>query len=328
MDQKIKANHEKMKTSPDEAFTELEELIAEAQKKNDKRSELVLLFSKYNYYYLQQADFNLMINSAEELLKKAVEYKDVRYEAVANKCLARAYIFNNLLDKASKELEKGLAALEKGDSDNQDIINEKANIYTLYSNLNSAKKDYKTAINYLYMAAEEHEKLKLPEQRRKAKFMDYSNMAGIYLEFNLDSAEYYAHKSISMSLGNKKHFNFMFLNYIVLGRVSKKRENYPKAISYFEKAENIKENKVFLNIKELYENLIDIHEILGNHQVQKEYEAKLKDIELTIAQKQSYSLQKLYENAVNEKQQTPNLLTSESYNKLIDLLPQVAVMYR
>lgn len=287
---KVKANREKLKTSPEEGFIEMEELIEEARRLKDKEAELRLLFSKYEYHYLRQIDFNQMFSAAKELQSKAQNYNNIRYQAVSHKFLAEAYVFNGLYDNAIEEIEKGLFVLDKADGKEQNIINEKAKLYTTYANIHTSKKDYRSSIHYLRMSVKEHNKLTSPEQRRGTKFMDYSNLGMAFMQFDLDSATYYATKSVSLSLESEADHNLNFSNYLTLGKVEKKRKNYQKALHFFDKAENIIEGKYFLNIRELYTEFIEIHEILGNKKEQDSYRDKLRDLELTVSKRQNTAL--------------------------------------
>lgn len=293
LNQKITANQETLRIDPEKGFMELEALIEEAKKIKDEKAELFLLSSKYNYHYFRQIDFNKMFNAAKELQTKAKEYNSLKYQVIAYKYLANSYFFNELYDKSTEELENGLKLLEKTDNSRQDLVNERANIYTAYANVETSKKDYKSAINYLRLAATEHNKLTDPEQRRGTKFMDYSNLGTAFMQFDLDSASYYTNKSISLSLESEADHNLNFANYLTLGKVEKKRKDYEKALHFLNKADNIIDGKHFLNVKELYEELISVHEILGNQKEQQIYVNKLKDLELNVSQKQNTALQNL-----------------------------------
>lgn len=342
--------------TPLQAYKQLDSLLTEAIKANDAETELKILSKRYEYDYLQKIDFEQMISAAQILKERAQYHNNLLYEAKAHKYLAQTYSFNELYQKSIDELQKAMQILEHADAKDYIIIIEKANIHTAFANLYSLKKEHFSAIQSLLNSAKEHEKLTNPEQKRGTQFMDYANLSGAYLKVNLDSAKYYANKSIALSSPLEKEHNLMFLNYLVLGNVYQKKHDYETALTFYKKAEDIKENKHFLNIKELYGNFIKIYTLQENPEAVELYTNKLKDLNLTITQNQNKSLRKIIqtekENVLPKKRNTnliwiisipvllglggflffafkqkkrkqqtkPQSLTPENYNTLLELL--------
>lgn len=354
LEDKISDNKKLFQQQPEQALYDIDQLLDEAEKTGAQNSELNLLANRCEYYYFLRVDFEEMINSAMELQKKAITYKNLLYEAKSHKYLSQAYSFNELFEKSLEELELGMKVLDRADAKDSLIILEKANFHTAFANIYNLKKEYFSGIQSLLNSVKEHDKLTESDWKNGTKFMDYANLGGAYLMVNLDSAEYYAQKSISFSTEHEADHNLMFLNYIVLGDVFLKRKKYEEALAYYKKAESIKENKHFINVEKLYKNLIEVYQALNQDQLIAEYETKLKDLRLTVSESQNKSLRTIIrENAKKtepiekkennswlwiasgifilggaiyfliSRKKEPQIsvsLTQESYNKLIDLL--------
>src|SRR5690606_22817216 len=113
------------------------------------------------------------------------------------------------------------------------------------------------------------------------------------LKVNLDSAEYYAQKSLELKTENELNHNLTYLNYIVLGNVRFEKSEYVEALDFYKKAESIKENKHFINTKELYEKMILLYEKIDSPDLAADYRSKLKDLEFEISKNQNKSLRKI-----------------------------------
>ncbi|MBB4118254.1 DNA-binding CsgD family transcriptional regulator [Mesonia hippocampi] len=309
--------------TPLQAYKQLDSLLTEAINANDAETELKILSKRYEYDYLQKIDFEQMISAAQILKERAQYHNNLLYEAKAYKYLAQVYTFNGLYEKALKELSIGLKTINKVTPETPKTIMERANIYTAFTNTYTQNNEPFKGIQYIYKAIEEHGKLTNPEQKRGTQFMDYANLGGIYLKVNLDSAKYYAEKSITYSKPHEYNHNLMFLNYLVIGNVHLAKKDYPNAEKYYKKAEAIKEGKYFMNIKELYKNLIKTYAELNETELKKEYELKLKDLSLTIAQSQNNSLRKIIQNDKNNINSSPK---SRNKNNYYWILGALAVM--
>ena len=296
LNKKINKNESLFKKEPQKAFQEIDLLLAEAIELENAEAELKILSIRYKYDYLLKIDFEQMISSANILKDRAKAHKNLFYEAIAHKYLSQVYTFNGLYDKSLEELELSLETINKINPETPEIIIERANIFAAFTNVYMQKDEPFRGIQYIHKAVDEHEKLTDPELKRGTKFMDYANLGAGYLNVNLDSARYYANKSISYSRPDEYNHNLMFINHLVLGNVFLEKKEYNQAIAYYNKAESIEEGKYFMNLKELYENYIKIYEATGEDSSKQDYELKLKDLSLTIAQSQSNSLRKIIQN--------------------------------
>lgn len=298
---KIQQNQKLFESQPDVALLEIDSLIKEAEKLGKDSLELHLLATQAEYYYFLNTDFEEMLNSASVLEKKSKQYDNFLYEARAHKYRAQAFLFNELYDRSLEELQIGLKILENSKSTNPYVILEKANLHTSLANVYSLKKEHFSGIQSLLNSVKEHDKLENPEWRRGTKFMDYANLGGAYLKINLDSAEYYAQKSLELKTEREDNHNQTYLNYITLGSVQLEKDNYSDALQFFKQAENIKGNKHFINTKELYEKLILVYEKLDSPQLVNIYKESLKNLEFEISQNQNKSLRKIIKDSQTEK---------------------------
>lgn len=301
---KILENEALFKTDPLKAYKEIDKLLEQAIQLEDATAELRILSKRYKYDYFLKIDFEEMFSSAKILQDRAKHYKSLLYEAKSHKYLAQTYSFNELYDKALDELGLAMEILDKASPEDPDIIMEKANVYTAFANVYNLKDEYYSGIQSLLNSVKEHDKLSDSELKRGTKFMDYSNLGGAYLKVNLDSAVFYANKSISLSSYKEANHDLTFLNFIVIGDVYLSKGEYDQAVEFYNKAEAIKENKHFLNIKQLYTNLIDVYEKQGNIELKNVYENKLKDLSLTVTQNQNKSLRRIIQdkNLASSKQ--------------------------
>ncbi|KOS05582.1 hypothetical protein AM493_05695 [Flavobacterium akiainvivens] len=293
LEERVLHNRKLIFTEPEAYLKNLDVLMGLALKQHNRDAELELLAQRYNYYYFSEADFEHMLDAAQKLLRKSLDYNSFLYEAVAHKYMAQTYLFNGLYSRSGADLQKALDALDKLNATDKEVIQEKAKVYTAFSNLFTQTKEYPKSIQYLRFALLEHQKLKDTELKRGTSYMDYANLAGAYLEVNIDSAEYYAHKSNSLRKVSESSHELTFLNYIVLGKVYLQRKNYSEALSHFKKAETIEENKNFLNVQELYESLIKTYNGLGDANQANVYKRKLDQYKLSISENKNKSLVKL-----------------------------------
>ncbi|MFA5619251.1 MAG: LuxR family transcriptional regulator [Weeksellaceae bacterium] len=351
---KIQQNQKLFETQPDVALLEINTLIKEAERLGKDSLELRLLATQAEYYYFLNTDFEEMLNSAAVLEKKSKQYNNFLYEARAHKYRAQAFLFNELYDRALDELRVGLKILEDSKSEAPYVILEKANLHTALGNVYNLKGEHYSGFQSLLNSVKEHNKLENPEWRRGTKFMDYANLGSAYLKVNLDSAEYYAQKSLALKTEKEENHNQTYLNYIVLGNVRLEKGEYTDALSFYKKAESIKENKHFINTKELYEKMILLYEKMDSPKIASIYKEKLNELDFEISQNQNKSLRKIikenqpekktdtlwmwliagciailallgylywrYASKNNEKSTRPSILSTEKYNELIGLL--------
>ncbi len=306
-EERVEENKELFKTHPEVALIELEDLIRDAQLFENKSMELELIQSKYLYYQFLKSDFEQMMESANLLLEKAKLYNDIYFEAKAYFYLSEVYLINNLTEKSKTELQKALDVLDKGDENDYRIIWQKADTYTAFANIYNTKNEYFNALNSLKNSLKEHRKLSDSEMKRKALLMDYANIGGAYTYIeNLDSAEYFANQSLSITEEKEKSHNFTFINYITLGNIYLLRNNLDKALYFYKKAEAIKKGKYHLNVEELYEKIAEVYEKKGDKNLANEYKILLSELKLEVSRNQNKALVKYVEKSEEQPIESNN----------------------
>lgn len=295
LQERMTENRELLITEPDRAFSEMELLLEEAISTNDYSNELILL-SRICWYYNYSTDINSLIHAAQLMEKKAIKYKDKRFEATAHIYLSSAYAANNLYEKAIAEFDKALAILEKEDSKDTNIILAKANAYTHLANMYLSREEPEKALKNLFFASKEYEKLEGTEQKKEAQYEHYSFMAWCYLEIDLDSTEHYVKKSMNLEPVYSPNINITFLNYFLLGSIYKSRRNYHQALEYYHKAEALMpENSNSINRGLLFKGLQEVYQALSDTLNSNRYEMKTKGIDLEISHSKYKSMHKILE---------------------------------
>jgi len=285
-------NYKLVQTDPETAFKESGKIIKQADRSHNQEAELRAMVTRC-FYYKTKNDFENMMVAARLLFQKAGKYDDYTYQAIAKNYLFDAYNFNNLYDKAVQELEQGLQIINKKKAEDSLSIVAKANIYISFANHFASLNDAGNRIRYIKLSLAEHEKFSDEKYRQRLQFMDYSNLAAVYLDVNTDSAKYYAELSISKDKGYSSMEGFRFLNFSILGEVALKERKYENAISYFNQAEKVVDYKNPVNVEKLYGSIIETHRFLKDDDKVKRYEAKRDSFRLGIAENQNRSLQNL-----------------------------------
>lgn len=297
--EKAKANYELMRTEPEMAFEQTNTILKEARRENNHQAELLGL-ATICHYYTKKNDFKNLIISSENLFRAADLHQSLIYQSLAKEFMFKAYIFNDLPQKAFRQLEEGLAILKKADSNDSLVIETRANLYVSMSNYYALKKDVDNQLKYIKLSVSEHEKFKSAVYKRKMQFVDYSNLAVAYYRINLDSSDYYARKS--MALENEFELNDVkFANYIILGNIYQQRGEYPQALDVFRKAEMGEAYKNHFNREILFQSMIDIYNAIQDSGKVAEYQAKLNLLKLTISESKNESLHKIIEDWGSEQ---------------------------
>lgn len=281
-----------MEQDPEKAYFELKELLQEVRERKDNKAELALLYVQCRYYLLK-SDFNNLLKSSQEYLKKSEEQQDLLAQSNAYAFLSTAYALNGLYEEAESSLLKGLKALDKIDSTSNKIFRAKGRIYTELANVSNVKKNPEQQIHYMKLAMKQHGQISDEKLRQQYKFRDLSNLASSFYEFNIDSAEWYALQSISAGLPEDHDNNIMFTNYLILGVANKLKSNYTEAISYYKKAEAIEENKYYLNVTELYNRFVEIYDAVGDSVNSEKYSNKINLLKLKITESKNESLHQI-----------------------------------
>jgi hypothetical protein len=297
---KARSNLKLMSDNPEKAFVEAFHIQKEAIKQNNHLAELIVLNS-ICLYYEKKYDFKNMIISAESLFNKAEQYHIFAYKTMAKNILFKAYSFNGLYSKSLEQLEQGLAIIEKEDANDSLVIEAKSNIYISFSNYYSIQNDNQNRLKYIKLSMLEHNRFKNIDYKKKLQYIDFANLATVFNELNTDSAEYYALKSMK-SDNNYGLGEIEFSNLLVLGLINQKMGNHLMALSYFEKAEQIKNYKNHLNVEVLYNSFIDTYKAIGDSLNIEKYTSKLEHLKLQVSESQNQSLFKMMDDQVlNDK---------------------------
>lgn len=291
--QKVAANKKLFQTNMDKAFLQINNIYEEAVAVKDSTSQLVL-FDRMCRYYYSKNDVNKLMAYASQLEVKAYDYNNANFEAMACVYMAEAYSINQLPDKALQQLNKAIAILDKSTATTDDLFYTRANILLSQANIYSDKGEYKEAVKKLQIVNNSRPKDTISQSYRKFQYVNYSNLAGAYVFFNVDSAENYARKSISLKPNTIDSDNILALNYYVLGEVALHKKNIDEALENYLVAEKISDKTGdLLNADNLYSSIIKIYLAKGDTASAKKYQYKLKDNEITTLKSKYNSLHKV-----------------------------------
>jgi len=287
--------------SIDEAYCELQPLISEAKRLQDTLAELTLLERKCKYFY-SKTQIDSLRESSESLMVKSEYFKNYYFWGISYMYLGEAYSINNLPEPAMNCLEKALDILEKDKSGASNIFIAKANVLNSYANVYNDIGEPQKAVGKLHEVIKSYNKLKNIESIMRFQYVNYCNIAGLYSQFNMDSAEYFALKSMDVKPGDIQEDKIMMMNHYILGKVFKSRNDFENAKIHYYKAIDISKNiGVSLNLNVIYIDIIDLYKTIGVPDSVLVYENKLKDLEFDILQSKYNSLQKGIRNEQNGK---------------------------
>lgn len=290
--EKAYKNYRRADTNPEDAFQEANIIMQEAQRLQNHEAELVAI-STQCVYYQSKSDIEDLMATAKHLLQKANDYKNTNYQAIAKIYFFNGYLFNELYDQALQELEDGLKTINNSVEDSLAIL-VKANIFISFANYYFEVNDDENMLKYARLSMLEHGKINNEEARRKMHYVDYSNLALLYITLDkLDSAQYYAELSISKDREDYDMWYVRYVNLASLGTIALKKKDYEKAVFYFKKAEAIEGEKSYLNIYDLYQSMIEIYDKLDDSLGKEIYERKRDSLKLHLTKAQNNSLRKL-----------------------------------
>lgn len=272
-------------------FIENEKILIEAIESNNTLAELISLSLKCRYYE-KKYDFKNMISTAESLYKRADEVNSVPFKINAKNYLFKAYYFSDLYDKAFYQLQQASKLIHNVKTSDSLTLEAVSNLYISFSNYYLSKNDNANRLKYIRLSIKEHGKFQNKEYKQKLHYIDYANLATVYHEINIDSAEYYAQLSMAEN-NNYKIGDADFSNLLILGQVNAKRKKYQDALNYFKKAESIIDHKNHLNSDALYDNLSQVYRALGDEENAKRYEEKRSLLKLNVTESQNQSLHKM-----------------------------------
>lgn len=245
----------------DSAYAQLDKLILEASKQNKTTLELSLLDRKCHYFY-NKMDINNLFSSAKQLEDKSIIYKNKVYQAAANLYRSESLSMNELPDKALTSLNKAEALIEASDESSHRVFLIRSNILLSQANIYFDKKEYPQSIQKIKKVIQSAHFLKDSAQYAGFQFVNYSNLANVYLYENIDSAKVYVNKSDALSANGD--LNIIGSNYYILGKISEKQHDTINALKYYLKSYTILDKSGdALNVAQLYESLRDIYESLG-----------------------------------------------------------------
>lgn len=319
---KVKANSRLFSTDINKAYKELNGLIKTAGILKDSLSEMQLMEKKCRYFYNKNLVDSLMISS-EQLQKVAGHYKNVYYEAMANVYIAETYSVNKLYDKAILHLDNAYSILKRDQSENKRIFYARANVLSSFANVYLDKGEPENAAKKIMEEIKSGQEIKNKEELEEFQYLNYSNLASIYAEYNLDSAFYFAQKSIEIRPENISEEKSMIDNFTVIGKYYRKRKDYTESIKNFHKALKIsKRTGVELNINDTYKSLQEIYQETGQKDSADFYENKIKQNDLQMLQSKYNSLQEVMNKDEEEQHEK---LTQNFLFWLVSIIIVVAV---
>ncbi|MCF1422117.1 LuxR C-terminal-related transcriptional regulator [Mangrovimonas futianensis] len=278
----------------DAAYKELGILLLEAVNRKDTITELMLLERKCRYFYSKNQSDSLF--EASQLLKNQGKlYEDSYSEAMGNVYESEIYKTNEYYNEALDRLKIAYAALEKDDNNSKRIFFAKSNVLNGMADVYNEMNQPQEAVRKLQQVAKSYTILgERNDAVAQFQYLNYSNIASSYLTFNLDSARFYALRSIELSNVAKPEGRVMITNYYVLGRVYQEEKKFEQALQNYRNAvslsEEVGEN---LNLYELYSSMRDIFEELGQNDSLILYENMARGLEIDHLQNKYNSLRKV-----------------------------------
>jgi len=293
LDQKMEANTKLYKTNIDKAFQELPKLLELSRKLKSTNIEMKIIDRKCRYFYSKNLTDSLIVQ-AEILKKVSSNYRDFYFEAMANVYLAETYSINNLPDRAIENLDEAYELLEKADQNSEKVFFAKANVLSSFANIYLDKKEPRQASKKIFQVIKNGEEIVDQEKRNAFQYLNYSNLANIYLQLNIDSAKIFADKSLAIQPNKNVDDRNLMTNYTVLGNYYEKKEDFKLAIDYFQKALKInKDNGIDLNLNEIYLPLQRIYSAIHQDDSAEFYRMKAEAYDLKIMNSKYNSLQKV-----------------------------------
>lgn len=301
LDQKMEANTELYRTNIDKAFQQLPELLHLSRALKNKNIEMKILDRKCRYFYSKNLTDSLIVQ-AEGLKKISTNYRDFYFEAMANVYLAETYSINNLPDRAIENLDEAYELLEKADQKSEKVFFAKANVLSSFANIYLDKKEPRQAAKKIFQVVKNGEQIVNKEKRNAFQYLNYSNLANIYLQINIDSAKVFAEKSLEIQPKENADGRNLMTNYTVLGNYYEKKEDFKLAIDYFQKALKInKDNGTDLNLNEIYLPLQRIYSTIHQADSAEFYRMKAEAYDLKVMNSKYNSLQKVLSKEKDQK---------------------------
>lgn len=290
---KVTLNAQLFNTNIDQAYKQINLLIKESRALKDSVSEMQLLERKCRYFYNKNKVDSLIISS-EKLQKVSKDYNNVYYEAMGNIYIAETYSVNKFYDKAIFYLNNAYEILQKDQTKSKKIFFAKANVLSSFANVYLDKNEPRNAAKKLLEEIKSGNELKDPKEFASFQYLNYANLSNIYMLYNLDSAYFYAQKSIHIKPADITEDKSMIDNYNVIGEYYKKRKDYSNSIKNFHEALKIsKRIGIDLNINNINKSLKEIYQLTNQKDSIIFYENKIKQYDLQLLQSKYNSLQEV-----------------------------------
>jgi Response regulator containing a CheY-like receiver domain and an HTH DNA-binding domain len=309
--ERVALNTESFKINIDSAYKELDFLVEQSEFLGDTTSLLLLSDRRCRYFY-NKHNVEELLASSKTFMDKAYEYESPNDQVMSGIYLAEAYSMNDLNDNSLRELEKAMLVMEKREPKTLKDIVTKVNLLSSFANTYEQMHESEIAVKYLRAANDEFIKVDDPERVKRFQHVNFSNLANTYLNYNLDSAVYFA--TLSMNVFPEEELQdtkIIAQNYYILGKGFEEEKQYQSALDYYQKAYNLYiDNGIELNVKALYMSMIDIYNLLGDSITAKEYADLLNEYELKTLQTKYSSMHKLYleqESQTGEEESNSNL---------------------
>lgn len=304
--EKAQKNHELILTNSQKSFIEAQRIEKTAQKAKANEAELLAINTQCIYYKMK-SDIGKGMSKAKLLSEKAALYNNYTYQIFSTVWIADNYIYNKLYDQAFEELERGRQITKNINRSDSLVIRAKSNLYLAYCNYYLIKQDSKNQLKYAKLSIDEYKKYPDKKIREKQLFLDYSNLAIVYYNINIDSAKYYAELSLSKDI-YKNRSDTRFNNFLILGMTEMDKHNPEKALAYLLESEKNTNIKNDFTVPDLYENIITAYKKLGKNKAAEKYVAKRDSLKLKIAETRNNTLYKTLEEEKKKNSGTFNYL--------------------
>lgn len=290
---KLKGNSELFRADINKAYLELNQLIKTSRILRDSLAEMQLLERKSRYFYNKNLVDSLIISS-EQLQKVSAQYENVYYEAMANIYIAETYSVNKLYDKAILHLNNAYSILQKDQSKSKKIFYAKANVLSSFANVYLDKDEPRNAAKKIREEIKSGNAIKDKNEFERFQYVNYSNISSIYSQYDLDSAFFFARKSVEIMPSAISDDKSMISNFTVFGKYYMKKKNYEESVKNFHKALKVAQRTgIELNINDTYKSLHEIYTKTGRKDSADYYENKIKQNDLQMLQSKYNSLQEV-----------------------------------
>lgn len=305
LNRRLDENAKLYRDNIDKAFQQLPALLKLSRVLKDGKAEMKILDRKCRYFYSKNLTDSL-ITQAEVLKKVSANHQDYYFESMAHVYLAETYSINNLPDRAIENLNEAYGLLEKADQKSEKVFFAKANVLGSFANIYLDEKQPKEAAKKILQVIKNGEQIPDKQKRNAFQYLNYSNIANIYLQIDIDSAKMFADKSLAIRPVKDADNRNLITNYTVFGNYFEKKEDFKSAIYYFHQALKInKSNGTDLNLNEIYLPLQRIYSVLNQKDSAELYRNKAEAYDLKVMNSKYNSLQKVLTKEKDQQSKSP-----------------------